>query len=46
MEFTVFPISSIKDFDFDYFEGPGAPVGSQKLMRVRSPRVAIPLFTR
>ena len=34
LEFTVSPMSSIKDFDFDYFEGPGAPVGGQKLMRV------------
>ena len=34
LEFTVSPMSSIKDFDFDYFEGPDAPVGGQKLMRV------------
>lgn len=34
LEFTVSPMSSIKGFDFEYFEGPGAPVGAQKLMRV------------
>jgi hypothetical protein len=34
LEFTVSPMSSIKGFDFEYFEGPGAPVGGQKLMRV------------
>jgi len=34
LEFTVSPMSSIKGFDFEYFEGPDAPVGSQKLMRV------------
>ena len=34
LEFTVSPKSSIEGFDFDYFEGPGAPVGGQKLMRV------------
>ena len=34
LEFTVSPMSSIKGFDFDYFEGPGAPVGDHKLMRV------------
>lgn len=34
VEFTVFPMSSIRDFDFEYFEGPFAPVGGQKLMRV------------
>ncbi|MBZ0170027.1 hypothetical protein MELA_02889 [Candidatus Methylomirabilis lanthanidiphila] len=34
LEFTVAPISRIKGFDFGYFEGPGAPVEGQKLMRV------------
>jgi hypothetical protein len=34
LEFTVSPMSSIKGFDFEYFDGPGAPVGAQKLMRV------------
>ena len=34
LEFTVSPMSSIKGFDFDYFEGPDAPVGAQKLMKV------------
>jgi len=34
LEFTVSPITRIKDFDFGYFEGPGAPVEGQKLMRV------------
>ena len=34
LELTVSPMRSIKDFDFDYFEGPGAPVGGQKLLRV------------
>ena len=34
LEFTVSPISSIKGFDFEYFDGPDAPVGAQKLMRV------------
>jgi hypothetical protein len=34
LEFTVSPMSSIKGFDFGYFEGVGAPVGGQKLMRI------------
>jgi hypothetical protein len=34
LEFTVSPMSSIKGFDFEYFDGPLAPVGGQKLMRV------------
>jgi len=34
LEFTVSPMSSIKGFDFEYFDGPDAPVGAQKLMRV------------
>jgi hypothetical protein len=34
LEFTVSPVSSIKGFDFEYFHGVGAPVGSQKLMRI------------
>jgi hypothetical protein len=34
LEFTASPMSSIKGFDFDYFDGIGAPVGDQKLMRV------------
>lgn len=34
LEFTVSPMSSIKGFDFEYFNGIGAPVGAQKLMRV------------
>ena len=34
LEFTLSPMSSIAGFDFDYFEGPEAPVGGQKLMRV------------
>lgn len=34
LQFTVFPIAPIKNFDFGYFEGPDAPVGGQKLMKV------------
>lgn len=34
LEFTVSPIAPIKGFDFGYFEGPDAPAGSQKLMRI------------
>lgn len=34
LEFTISPISLIKKFDFGYFEGPDAPVGGRKLMRV------------
>jgi len=34
LEFTVSPMSSIKGFDFEYFHGVGAPVGSQELMRI------------
>jgi len=34
LEFTVSPMSSIKGFDFEYFHGAGAPVGSQELMRI------------
>lgn len=34
LEFTVSPITRIKGFDFGYFEGPGAPVEGQQLMRV------------
>jgi hypothetical protein len=34
LEFTVSPITQIKGFDFGYFEGPGAPVEGQQLMRV------------
>ena len=45
LEFTVSSMSSIEGFDFEYFDGPGAPVGAQKLMRSRSLRVAGPSFT-
>ena len=34
LEFTVAPVSSIKGFNFGYFEGPQAPAGGQKLMKV------------
>ncbi|HSA89886.1 MAG TPA: hypothetical protein VLF42_08325 [Burkholderiales bacterium] len=34
LEFAVSPMSSIKGFDFEYFHGVGAPVGSQELMRI------------
>jgi hypothetical protein len=34
LEFRVSPMSSIKGFDFEYFDGPFAPVGDQKLMKV------------
>lgn len=34
LEFTVSPMRAIKGFDFEYFDGPFAPVGNQKLMRV------------
>ena len=34
LEFTVSPAESIKGFDFRYFEGPDAPGGDQKLMRI------------
>jgi len=32
--FTVSPMSSIKGFDFEYFDGPFSPLGNQKLMTV------------
>jgi len=44
LEFTVSPMSSIKGFDFEYFEGPGAPVGAQKLMRVTVTRGGRPFI--
>lgn len=34
LDFTVSPTTSIKGFDFDYFDGPGAPVGDHELMRI------------
>lgn len=34
LEFTVAPASSIKGFNFDYFEGPKSPAGSHQLMKV------------
>jgi hypothetical protein len=34
LEFTVAPVSAIKGFNFGYFEGPQAPAGGQKLMKV------------
>ena len=34
MELTVSPASKIKGFDFDYFEGPDAPAGRQRLLQV------------
>jgi hypothetical protein len=34
LEFTVSPATSIKGFDFEYFEGPDAPARDRKLMRI------------
>lgn len=34
LEFTVSPARSIKGFDFEYFEGPHAPVRGEELMRI------------
>jgi hypothetical protein len=34
MEFTIAPYSKIAGFDFEFFEGPDAPVGGKKLMSI------------
>jgi hypothetical protein len=34
MELTIAPATEIKEFNFDFFEGPDAPVGKQELMKI------------
>ncbi len=34
LEFTISPASIVQGFDFGYFEGPDAPVGAKKLMKI------------
>lgn len=34
LEFTISPASKVHGFDFEYFEGPGAPGGGQTLMTI------------
>ncbi|MGA3085921.1 MAG: hypothetical protein ABSE95_14180 [Thermodesulfobacteriota bacterium] len=34
LEFTISPASKVQGFDFGYFEGPDAPVGAKKLMKI------------